>query len=369
MSDLAYDPWSPEFVADPYPVFERIRAERPVFFHEATDQWVISRYEDVDALLRDRRLGRTYLTGVGVLAWTTTPWTLPTNGGEAFVLLTAVVLGTQLPVVPVQLLWVNMVTAVALGLAVALPLTVSAQQTPPEPGPAKNITLPTPRTFTLDNGLEVKLLQYGTVPKVAVQLVMRVGNVDEAADEVWLADLVADMMIEGTTSRSGEQIATEAASMGGTLNIGVGSDETTIGGDALGEFAPGMIALVADVARNPAFPAGEMERLKTDMLRNLAITLSRPQSLAQQEFMAALYGDHPYGRVFPTEAMVSSYTLDQVRAFHDEHFDAARGRLYVVGQFDDAAVEAAVREAFAGWPAGSESAPPRATACRSATTR
>lgn len=252
--------------------------------------------------------------------------------------------------------------AVALGLVLALPAAVAAQETPPEPGPAKNITLPTPRTFTLDNGLEVKLLEYGTVPKVAVQLVMRVGNVDEAADEVWLADLVADMMIEGTTSRSGEQIATEAASMGGSLNIGVGSDETTIGGDALAEFAPGMIALVADVARNPAFPASEMERLKTDMLRNLAISLSRPQSLAQQEFMAALYGDHPYGRVYPTEAMVSSYTLEQVRAFHDEHFDATRGRLYVVGQFDDAAVEAAVREAFAGWPAGSESAPPRATA-------
>ncbi|SNS77631.1 cytochrome P450 [Actinomadura mexicana] len=61
MSDLAYDPWSTAFVADPYPVFERLRAERPVFFHEPTGQWVISRYGDVDALLRDRRLGRSYL--------------------------------------------------------------------------------------------------------------------------------------------------------------------------------------------------------------------------------------------------------------------------------------------------------------------
>ncbi|WP_262402518.1 cytochrome P450 [Actinomadura sp. CNU-125] len=57
----SYDPWSPDFVADPYPVFERLREERPVFFHEPTEQWVISRYEDVDALLRDRRLGRSYL--------------------------------------------------------------------------------------------------------------------------------------------------------------------------------------------------------------------------------------------------------------------------------------------------------------------
>ncbi|GAA2607314.1 cytochrome P450 [Actinomadura fulvescens] len=61
MSDVAYDPWSPAFVADPYPAFARLRAERPVFFHEPTGQWVITRYEDVSALLRDRRLGRTYL--------------------------------------------------------------------------------------------------------------------------------------------------------------------------------------------------------------------------------------------------------------------------------------------------------------------
>ncbi|WP_242907886.1 cytochrome P450 [Actinomadura terrae] len=61
MNELAYDPCSPDFVTDPYPVFEWLRAERPVFFHEPSDQWVISRYEDVNALLRDRRLGRTYL--------------------------------------------------------------------------------------------------------------------------------------------------------------------------------------------------------------------------------------------------------------------------------------------------------------------
>ncbi|MER6810947.1 cytochrome P450 [Spirillospora sp. NPDC000708] len=65
MSDLGYEPWAPGFVADPYPVFARLREERPAFFHEPTGQWVISRYADVDALLRDRRLGRSYLHVAG----------------------------------------------------------------------------------------------------------------------------------------------------------------------------------------------------------------------------------------------------------------------------------------------------------------
>jgi magnesium-transporting ATPase (P-type) len=46
-------------------------------------------------------------------------WTLPTNGGEALVIMLAILLGLTLPVTPVQILWINMVTAVALGLTLA----------------------------------------------------------------------------------------------------------------------------------------------------------------------------------------------------------------------------------------------------------
>ncbi|MGK5632030.1 cytochrome P450 [Streptomyces sp. URMC 123] len=56
-----FDPWSPEFVADPYPAYARLRAAGRVHRFEPTDQWLIPRYADVAALLRDRRLGRTYL--------------------------------------------------------------------------------------------------------------------------------------------------------------------------------------------------------------------------------------------------------------------------------------------------------------------
>jgi cytochrome P450 len=56
-----YDPWSAEFVADPYEAYAVLRREAPVFFHEPTGQWVMSRYSDVNALLRDRRLGRSHL--------------------------------------------------------------------------------------------------------------------------------------------------------------------------------------------------------------------------------------------------------------------------------------------------------------------
>jgi cytochrome P450 len=58
---VTYDPSSAQFVADPYEAYAVLRRDAPVFFHEPTGQWVISRYADVNALLRDRRLGRSYL--------------------------------------------------------------------------------------------------------------------------------------------------------------------------------------------------------------------------------------------------------------------------------------------------------------------
>ncbi|MFD9717545.1 cytochrome P450 [Streptomyces sp. NPDC059076] len=56
-----FEPWSPSFVADPYPAYEELRAQGRVHWFEPTRQWLVPHYEDVSALLRDRRLGRTYL--------------------------------------------------------------------------------------------------------------------------------------------------------------------------------------------------------------------------------------------------------------------------------------------------------------------
>ena len=57
---FGFAPEDPAFVADPYPAYERLRDEAPLIHDGATDLWLVSRYDDVNALLRDRRLGRTY---------------------------------------------------------------------------------------------------------------------------------------------------------------------------------------------------------------------------------------------------------------------------------------------------------------------
>ncbi|MGW0189668.1 cytochrome P450 [Streptomyces sp. NPDC003362] len=56
----AFDPWDPAFLADPYPAYAELRARGRVHYYAPTNQWLVPRHADVSALLRDRRLGRTY---------------------------------------------------------------------------------------------------------------------------------------------------------------------------------------------------------------------------------------------------------------------------------------------------------------------
>lgn len=240
--------------------------------------------------------------------------------------------------------------------SLALWTAAAAQQAfpsqPPRPGAAKDFRVPQPKRFTLPNGLDVALVSWGNMPKVRVSLTLRTGNAFEKADEIWLADLAADLLREGSTTRDATAISREAARMGGALDVSVGADTTAVGGEVLSEFGPQYVSLLADVVRNPKFPASELPRLKSDMARNLAVSLSQPQQVVLQKFREVLYRDHPYGRVFPTNEMIQSYTVDQVKEFYASNYSASRARLYVVGRFDAGAMEASIRKALAGWTKG-----------------
>ena len=246
-------------------------------------------------------------------------------------------------------------TAVILAGALTLGLggTAAAQkESPPPVGTPKDFKLPAKREFTLPNGLGVTLVPFGTVPKASLTLAVRTGRIDQQANQVWLAELTGDLMNEGTTTRTSAQVAEQVAGMGGTINVGIASDVVNIGGEVLSERAPEMVRLIAEVVRAPRLPESELERIKGDRLRNLAISRSQPQPIASEKFRELLYGDHPYGRLFPTEAMLKGYTIAQVRDFHGKNFGAARSHLYVAGVFDAAAVEAAIRQAFGDWKRG-----------------
>ncbi len=238
-----------------------------------------------------------------------------------------------------------------LGLAVP---AMAQKQTPPEGGTPKDFKLPQKSVFKLSNGLAATLVPYGILPKVSISVIVRVGNINEAPNQVWLADITGDLLKEGTKSRSAKKVAEDIAGMGGSLTVSVGPDQTTIATEVLSDFGPQAVELLADICRNPLLPESELKRIKNDRLRELSITKSTPDSITLERFRQLLYPDHPYGRLFPTEAMIESYTIDSIRKFYGDNFGAARAHVYVCGQFEQTAVEQAMRKSLDGWEKGPE---------------
>jgi zinc protease len=252
------------------------------------------------------------------------------------------------------------VSAIA-ALVAATPVLAQQKEVPPALAAPKDFKIPAKQQFTLPNGMKVTMIPFGTVPKVDMQLVVRVGNVDEAADQVWLADIMGDMLREGTQKRTATEVNTVVAGMGGSINSNVSLDELTVTGQALSEHATSLLNLLAEVALQPRLPESELARIKQSRLRTLAVQKSQPQAQATEKFYNVLFPNHPYGRYFPTEAMLQGYTIQQVRDFYNQHVTASRAHLFIAGVFDAPAVESAIRAAFSGWKAGQPSTPVKPT--------
>ena len=241
--------------------------------------------------------------------------------------------------------------AASVCLLAISPVQALEKEEPPVGSEPKGFELPKIEKYNLRNGVEVTLVPYGRVPKATVRAVVRSGNLNDG-DKTWIADLTTEMMQEGANGQSSAELAVVAAGMGGNLNIGAGADRTFALIDVLSERAPDAVGLLADVLQRPNFPEGELQRVKENLIRNVSVARTRPQSIANQSFRAILYPDHPYGRTLPQDGQIEAYTLDDVKAYHGENFGGARTSIYVVGNFDRRKVKREIKKAFGKWEKG-----------------
>ena len=235
-------------------------------------------------------------------------------------------------------------------MLVAFQVEAQDKQTPPKGGEPKDFTLPKKEVVNFDNGLKLVLVPYGSIPKATINITLKTGNINEGPEEVWLADLLTDLMEEGTIHDY--SVKDSLSGMGGNLNIGVGAHTTSLTTSVLAEFAPEAVKILADVLVDPKLPASELDRLKKDMNRNLTVSLSRPGTQARKEFFAEIYPNHPYGRQYPTTELVNSYELQDVKNFYDKNFGAERTTVYVVGKFNAEEVKEAVEQKLSSWRRG-----------------
>jgi zinc protease len=253
------------------------------------------------------------------------------------------------------------VLTAALALA-ALP--AAAQQGPPPPGPPEDVDFPEFSEAELDNGARVIVVRNAEQPIVSVNLRVGSGDADDPAGKAGVAGATAELIDNGTASRSAEDIAQAVDFIGATLGAGSGADWSSVTLTTTTPHLEAGLDVLADVVVNPSFPADEVEKERRRQLTALQVELSQPASLAARRFFAEVYGQHPYGWS-PDPASVEAITRDDLAAFHATHYRPDNALIVVAGDVDAAGVVEALNRHLAGWTPGasaeaSRPAPPEA---------
>ena len=232
----------------------------------------------------------------------------------------------------------------------ALPLLLAAPWAHAAP-----LQLPAVTRARLGNGLTVLVMPTQRLPLVDLRLVMRAGSVNDPPGKEGLAGLTAELLTQGAGERDAEQIAQEIDFVGGSLEAGAGSEQTTVSCEVLRkDFATGL-ALLRDVAVSPTFPADAVQRKRDETLGQIAALKNDPSAVADVALGTFLFGDTPLAHpVIGWEKSVAGLTREDVAGFHRRHLSPDDALLAVVGDVDPRTVVAEVEKAFARWKRSGE---------------
>ncbi|WP_210520701.1 M16 family metallopeptidase [Hymenobacter terricola] len=214
--------------------------------------------------------------------------------------------------------------------------------------PLARVTLPAADVHVLPGGARLHVLANDAQPVVRLQVVFRAGKVAETRPGQ--ASITARMLLEGTTTRTARQIADAVAFYGASLECDAGFDRSTLTLYCLTRHLPTLLPLVTDVLTNPAFPAAELEQLKTRTIQNVRVERQKAGFLASERFNELLFGaETAYGRPFDSAAY-QAITAAEAQAFHQAVYSFGNAEVFLCG--DVAADQDLVAQAFSGVPAG-----------------
>ncbi len=221
----------------------------------------------------------------------------------------------------------------------------------PKAGPAPRLNLPQGEAFKLPNGLTVIHHYNPALPLVSAELIVRSGSDANPPALPGLAGFTAQLLLEGTATRSAPQIADEIAQLGAFIDADSSTGASSVSLLSLRANFGAALAVLADVVQHPAFPTAEVERQRASRLGDLMQQRDEPELIAALAAAGALYGPtHPYGYgQLGTEPAIRAVTRDDLHGFWRRHYVPGNAALVVSGDISRADLAALAEARFAPW--------------------
>ncbi len=250
--------------------------------------------------------------------------------------------------------WRRLVLLAAAAAAFASPATAQVRgwpsEKPPKPLPQRPSTFPAYEVRTLGNGLTVVVVAQHEQPFVSAQMLVKAGAAYDPAGKAGLANLVAVLLDQGTTTRSAGEIAASIDGIGGELTVLSGTDVTFAQVTVMTDSFDAGLDMLSDVVRRPAFEAEEFERQLQQLRSGLHVSYADPAYLADLVFGRLVFGTHPYGQPGEgTPESIAAITRPDLVAFHRTYYVPNNAILAIVGDVTSASAFEAAARVFDGW--------------------
>jgi zinc protease len=207
-----------------------------------------------------------------------------------------------------------------------------------------------PTKFMTPNGMTVLVLEQHFLPIVEVHALIKTGSAQDPPDKAGVANLVASLLDEGTTTRSSKQLAEQIDFVGGALEVKASEDFTTASARVLKKDVDLGFTLLADILQRPAFLKPEFERIRSQILGEMASDNDDPGHVAMKAFNQMVFHGHPYRwPLNGTEDSLSRITHADVLNFYAKEYVPGQVILTIVGDVTAEQVTGLVQTHFGMW--------------------
>ena len=215
-----------------------------------------------------------------------------------------------------------------------------------------------PKRIELPNGMVIFLQEDHELPLIDGIARVRGGSRDEPADKVGLLDIYGEVWrTGGTKAQTGDQLDDFLEIRAAKVETSNNADSTSISWSCLKGDFDDVFKVFADLLREPEFRADKVELAQKEMFDSISRRNDDVHEIASRESVKLAYGkNNPYARQ-PEYASVAAVTREDLVAWHRAQVQPNNVILGVVGDFDSAAMEAKLRQAFGFWPKGPAAKP------------
>lgn len=213
----------------------------------------------------------------------------------------------------------------------------------PQPGPAPSIEMGEYESFELENGLQVFVVENDRLPRVALNLVLDMGPIEEGNKKGYRS-VTGDLLKTGTENRTRNEINEEIDFLGARFSTNSNGFFAT----SLSHNTEELLDIVADVMKNPLFEQEEFDRIINRRKSNLAAEKDDGSAIASKIRSKVFFEGHPYQESTTSET-IENVSLQDCKNYYDSYFRPNIGYMSVVGDITKEEAQEMLENYFGDW--------------------